>query len=152
LLLVPSGYIADRFGRNLPMALGLLLFPVSAMILTLARSPFAAVIWASIAAAGYVLCLPALSASLLDLSSSGNRGLLTGVSTSIQAIGLVVGPLLGGLLIDGLGPLAPLRASSGVMAIAFALGLVYGARTRGLYRERVHQSIAAEDLRRGSPG
>jgi len=145
-LLVPSGYIADRFGRNLPLGLGLVIFPVSLLLITLTRAPVLASLFACGAAVGYVLCLPALSASLLDLSSEGNRGLLTGFSTAIQAVGGVVAPPIGGLLIDGLpkttfhgfGPLAPFRASAALMAGTFLLALVYAGRTRHVYRDRVN--------------
>lgn len=141
LLLVPAGYLADRFGRNLPIGIGVFLFPASLLAVTLTRSPIGASLFSSFAAAGYVLMLPALSASLLDLSSSNNRGLLTGVSTSIQAIGLVVGPAIGGVLIDGYGPLAPFRAAVVIMLAAGLLVLIYARRTRTLYHERRQNAV-----------
>ena len=140
LLIVPSGYIADRFGRNLPIGLGLFLFAASLLLLTLTHSPLLSTLFATIAAVGYVLVLPAFSASLLDLSSSGNRGLLTGLSTSIQAIGLVVGPAVGGFLIDASGPLAPFRVAFAIVFVTGLLSIVYAGRTRAVYRERVQSA------------
>lgn len=140
LLLVPAGYVADRFGRNLPLTLGLVLFPLGLLAITFVRAPLVAVLWGCVAAVGYVLCLPALNASLLDVSTEQNRGLLTGVTTSIQAVGLVVGPPIGGALIDGFGPLAPFRAAVGVVLIALCLATIFSGRTRHLYRDKLRQA------------
>jgi MFS family permease len=137
LMLVPAGYVADRFGRNLPLLVGLLLFPCGLLAITFVREPLVAMLWGCVGVIGYVLCLPALNASLLDVSTERNRGLVTGVSTSIQAIGLVIGPIIGGALIDLFGPLAPFRAAVVVILAAFCLAIVYAARTRHLYREKL---------------
>ncbi|HZQ34505.1 MAG TPA: MFS transporter [Dehalococcoidia bacterium] len=141
-LLVPSGYLADRAGRNLPLGFGIVVFAASIFLLSFTREAAMAMLFACGAAVGYVLCLPSLSASLIDLSKTGNRGLLTGVSTAIQAIGGVIGPPIGANLIDGFGPLSPFRGSAAVMAVTFLIALVYMARTRGLYRLRVAETSA----------
>jgi DHA1 family multidrug resistance protein-like MFS transporter len=129
-LLMPAGYLADRVGRVPPMVGGLLVFGLCVILLPQTRAPAVASAIASVAVAGYVVSLPALSASLLDVSNDGNRGLLTGLTTSIQAIGIVVGPLIGGAAVDGFGPLAPFRLSAAMIAVAVALALLYGLRLR----------------------
>lgn len=139
-LLVPAGYFADRFGRTLPLLSGLLLFPAGLLALSFVRQPLPAVLWGCVAVVGYVLCLPALSASLIDVSTAENRGLLTGVSASIQAVGLVVGPPIGGALIDGFGALAPFRAAVVVVLVAFCLATIYSGRTRNLYHEKLQHA------------
>ncbi len=144
-LLVPSGYLADRVGRNLPLGAGLVVFAASIFLLSFTHSPVVASLFACCAAVGYVLCLPALSASLIDLSKTGNRGLLTGISTAIQAIGGVIGPPLGGAMIDSFGALSPFRLSAAVMAGTFLVALVYMGRTRDLYKRRVAESSTPQD-------
>ncbi|MHB8577285.1 MAG: MFS transporter, partial [Dehalococcoidia bacterium] len=139
LLLVPAGYVADRFGRSLPLTVGLIVFPTSLAILTLTRTPVVAMLIATAAAIGYVLCLPALSATMLDLTTAETRGAVTGFTTSVQAIGGVIGPPVGGALVDSLGPLAPFRAAAGLLFLALALSLGYRALTRGLYNTREHR-------------
>lgn len=141
-LLVPSGYLADRLGRNLPLGAGIVIFAASIFLLSFTREAGVAMLFACCAAVGYVLCLPSLSASLIDLSKTGNRGLLTGVSTAIQAIGGVIGPPIGANLIDGFGPLSPFRGSAAVMAITLVIAAVYMGRTRDLYRLRMAESSA----------
>jgi DHA2 family multidrug resistance protein-like MFS transporter len=143
-LLVPSGYLADRAGRNLPLGFGLVIFTISVFSLSFTRSPAVALLLACCAAVGYVLCLPSLSASLIDLSKTGNRGLLVGISTAIQAIGGVIGPPLGGAMVDAFGPLSPFRGSAVIMAGTFVVALVYMGRTRDLYRRRVAESSAPQ--------
>ncbi|HLZ70407.1 MAG TPA: MFS transporter [Dehalococcoidia bacterium] len=148
-LLVPSGYLADRAGRNRPLAVGIVIFAASIFLLSFTRSPLVASFFACGAAVGYVLCLPALSASLIDLSKSGNRGLLTGISTAIQAIGGVIGPPIGAKLIDSFGALSPFRGAAAIMAVTFVVALVYIGRTRDLYRRRVAEAVtvSTRDLR-----
>ncbi len=141
-LLVPSGYLADRLGRTLPLGVGIVVFAGSIFLLSFTREAATAMVFACCAAVGYVLCLPALSASLIDLSKTGNRGLLTGVTTAIQAIGGVIGPPIGAKLIDSFGPLSPFRGSAAVMAATFLIAVVYMGRTRGLYRLRMAETSA----------
>ena len=128
-LLVPAGFLADRIGRVTPMASGLALFAVCLLAVPLTSSPLIACVIACIAAAGYVLSLPAISASLIDVSHQGNRGLLTGLSTSIQAVGIVLGPLIGrgGERVRTAGSF---RIAALIIAVAAALALLYGARMR----------------------
>jgi len=127
-LLVPAGYVADRLGRSLPMIVGLADFAICLVCISFTRTPWIACAIACVAAAGYVLSLPAINAALMDVSSVYNRGLLTGLTTSIQAIGIVIGPLVGGVAVDAFGPRAPFRLSAIVIVIALLLAVLYGRR------------------------
>jgi predicted MFS family arabinose efflux permease len=133
LTLIPSGVIADRFGRTTPMVLAAALWSVSMMALPWARSWWIVIPLASVAAFAYALGLPAWSASLIDLSTAGRRGLQVGVASAIQTVGLAVGPAAGGLLVAHLGALAPLRASAVLMSIVLLVSLAYRTRTAHSY-------------------
>lgn len=134
LTLIPSGVIVDRLGRTMPMLVAVTLWPLSILALSFSRGVPLVLLFASIAAFAYALGLPAWSASLIDLSSAGSRGLQVGVASALQAIGLAVGPAVGGLVIAALGPLAPFRLSAALMLLAALLTLVYRARARSLYQ------------------
>jgi len=133
LTLIPSGMIADRLGRSTPMVVAAALWSVSLMALPLARSSWSVVPLAAVAAFAYALGLPAWSASLIDLSTAGRRGLQVGFASAIQTVGLAVGPAAGGLLVAHLGALAPFRASAALMVLVLALSLAYRARAVRLY-------------------
>jgi MFS family permease len=134
LTLIPSGVIVDRFGRTMPMLVAVSLWPLSIVALSFSRGTPLALFFASIAAFAYALGLPAWSASLIDLSSAGSRGVQVGAASALQAIGLAIGPAVGGQTIAALGPLAPFRLSAALMLLAALLTLVYRARAGGLYR------------------
>lgn len=136
-LLVPSGWLSDRIGRGIPLAAGLLLFALGLLLVGAAHDALTAVIAACVAAIGYVGAVPALNAYLLDLSGPDNRGLLTGVTTSIQALGGVIGPALGGALTSSLGARAPFRFAALLVLLTFLIAVPFAFRTRGLYRSKL---------------
>jgi MFS family permease len=133
LTLIPSGIIADALGRGAPMVLAAALWTVSVLALALVRAVPLAVLFATVAAFAYALGLPAWSASLIDLSMAGRRGLQVGLASAVQAIGLAVGPAAGGLMIENLGALAPFRFSAALMLVVLALSVAYRARVAGTY-------------------
>jgi MFS family permease len=131
--LIPSGVISDRFGRSVPMVVAAALWTASLVALPLTRSPWLAVPFSAVAAFAYALGLPAWSASLIDLSTAGRRGLQVGLASAVQTVGLAVGPAAGGLLVANLGALAPFRCSAVLMAAVLILSLAYRSRTARLY-------------------
>jgi MFS family permease len=133
LTLVPSGVIADRLGRSTPMVLAAALWSASLLVLPLARASWSVVPLAAVAAFAYALGLPAWSASLIDLSTAGRRGLQVGLASAIQTVGLAVGPAAGGLLVAHLGVMAPLRASAAIMVLVLVLSLAYRTRASRHY-------------------
>lgn len=124
LTLIPSGLIADRVGRTLPILLSVLLWSAAVLSLTFTRSVPLAIAFASVAAFAYALGLPAWSAALVDFSKSGSRGLQVGLAAAVQAIGLAVGPALGGELVSRFGTRAPFRVSAAIMLLAALLALL----------------------------
>lgn len=133
LTLIPSGIIADALGRSMPMVIAAALWPAALFALALTRSVPLALLCAAVAAFAYALGLPAWSASLIDLSTAGRRGLQVGLAAAVQAIGLAVGPAAGGLLVANFGALAPLHTSAALMLVVLALSLAYKARAGQTY-------------------
>ena len=101
------GAIGDRFGRKLPMAIGLL---VSGMvILVLPHAPsllLLAVLWA-VEALAFTASVPAEEALVADLSGHQQRGESFGLYTFASGLGAVFGPLVGGWLYDQVGHAVP---------------------------------------------
>jgi MFS family permease len=71
----------------------------------------------------YALTAPAWLALVSELAPPGRLGLALGASETVQGLGLVLGPLLGGLLWDGLGPRAPFIASAVVLTAGTVIAL-----------------------------
>jgi MFS family permease len=143
LTLIPSGVISDRFGRSTPMVVAAALWAVALFLLTLTRSWMIVVPLATVAAFAYALGLPAWSASLIDLSTAGRRGLQVGIASAIQTVGLAAGPAIGGLLVAHLGVFAPLHVSAAVMAVVLCLSVAYRTRASHGYVLIQHEAVSA---------
>lgn len=133
LVLIPSGIIADALGRSIPMLVAAAAWPLTLIALTLTRSLPLAIVFATMAALAYGLGLPAWSASLIDLSTAGRRGLQVGFATAVQGIGLAVGPAIGGEIVSQFGTLAPFRFSAALMVLVLGLTVAYRTRSGRLY-------------------
>jgi DHA1 family multidrug resistance protein-like MFS transporter len=108
------GAVGDRFGRKLPMAVGLLVS--SAVILFLPHAPsllVLAVLWA-VEALAFTAAVPAEEALVADLSGSEQRGESFGLYTFASGLGAVIGPLVGGWLYDYAGHSVPFYFTAGL--------------------------------------
>jgi len=74
--------------------------------------------------ASYALSSPAWLALMSEAAPPGGTGMVMGASETAQGAGLIIGPVLGGLLYDALGPRAPFVAS----AVLLTLGTVVAIR------------------------
>ncbi|MGA2164762.1 MAG: MFS transporter [Solirubrobacteraceae bacterium] len=166
LALVPVGLLADRFGRKLLYTYGFAVFTLGSVLCGLAP----ALGWL-IAARG----LQGLGAAMLQANSVAliveslpprmlPRGL--GVQGAAQAVGLALGPAIGGLLLalGGWQLIFLVNLPAGLLGIALAWVLLPRSRTadgqlRGAGQdEPLHvagagaPNGASEELRRGDPG
>ncbi len=127
------GRIADKVGRKLPIAAGLLISGLSSLLLP-SLSELVAIIglWALLPvvalwmseAAGFSAATPAEQALVADISGS-RRGAAFGVYTFALSMGQVLGPLVGGQLYDRVAPSAPFYTNTIVLwAGALTLMLV----------------------------
>src|SRR4051812_20534139 len=101
-LLLTAGSLADRFGRRLLFAIGIVAFTLGSLLCGVAQSPT----WLSLARAfqgigGAIMF--ATGHALLSSSFQGReRGTAFGVFGAITGIAVAVGPVLGGALTSGL--------------------------------------------------
>jgi MFS family permease len=136
-----AGAISDRVGRNRMAAIALALhgFSVALIVLSPHSTLFLAYILLGI---GQAASVPTIEALIADFTTPKNRGLVFGVLVT-SGLGLgALGPLLSGLLIDGLGGtlaayqtcLYMLACLTGVAAILMAFSSKV-ARGLGLIKE-----------------
>src|SRR3954453_8610617 len=101
-LLLTAGSLADRFGRRLLFAIGIVVFTLGSLLCGTAQSPN----WLSLARAfqgigGAIMF--ATGAALLSSAFRGReRGAAWGVFGAVTGIAVAVGPVLGGALTSGL--------------------------------------------------
>jgi MFS family permease len=124
------GKVADRVGRKLPIAIGLITSGASSAIVpslsglvpfinNWALVPLVG-LWASEAAA-FSAATPAEQALVADMSGGDKRGTAFGLYTFALSMGQVVGPLLGTQLYERVDPSAPFYVNTIVLWIGALL-------------------------------
>ncbi len=127
---VPAGHTADRRPRWQPLAAGQLLAAAGLLALGATDAlPVAAAI-ALFVFLGNVFSVPAWNAAMMDLAPPERRGMLVGLAVAVSGLGLTLGPVLGGTVVEHFGPLATFRASAVLSVATAAAAAAYGLRLR----------------------
>ena len=123
---VPGGRLADRIGRPRTVMWGMAMASAGMWMLPLAGRGNLAVLGVAALLLGgsYAVSSPAWLALMSEAAPSGSTGMVMGASETAQGAGLVIGPLLGGILYDSLGPQIPFVASAALLTAGAALAIV----------------------------
>jgi MFS family permease len=119
-----AGLLLDRWGRRPLFILGMLVGVLSIVGSALVRGfwPFLltrlawGIAWTLINVGGLTV--------VLDVSTSANRGRLTGLYNTWMLAGLALGPLVGGFLVDRVGFRAGLLVCAAIAAVGLAVAFV----------------------------
>jgi MFS family permease len=129
-LLVPVGRLADRHGRKLLYLYGFGLFTAASAACGLAWSLGALIAFRVAQAAGAAL-LQANSVALVTTSAPPDRARAAlGMQAAAQALGLALGPTVGGVLVDAAGWRWVFWVNVPVGVVALAAGRLLLPRTR----------------------
>jgi multidrug resistance protein len=103
----PSGVLSDHVGRKKVIVMGLGVNGVFTAVISFARS-FTTIVLPSVArAVGLGMILPSMNALVTSLTTKEKRGKVMGIFSASRNLGLVAGPLLGGVAFDALSVQAP---------------------------------------------
>jgi EmrB/QacA subfamily drug resistance transporter len=96
------GKLADLFGRKAIMTVGMALFLVGSTLCGLAQSMGTLIAFRALQGLGAGAVLPVAITIVGDLYELKERGRVQGILSSIWGVAGIFGPLVGGLLVDGL--------------------------------------------------
>jgi len=119
-----AGHIADRWGKMRSVSVGMVMGSLGVWLLPL--SPRLTLLAASAVLLGvsYALSMPAWHALVSELAPPGRTGLAMGAAQTAQGLGLVLGPLLGGIMWDTLGHRSPFFGAAALLTVGTAVSLL----------------------------
>ena len=135
-LLILAGALSDRYGRRRIYAIGLAGFAITSGLCGLAPSLEVLVVSRLLQGAAGALMVPGALSIITQTFSEAERGRAFGLWTSATAALALVGPLVGGLLVDTIGWRIAFLVNVPVLAIALAITLRHVAESRDVDARR----------------
>lgn len=99
-LMLSFGRLADMIGKKLIYTSGFVVFTVGSVLVGLSPSVSWLIAFRIVQAIGGAMILALGMAIITEAFPAGERGKALGISGAIVSVGIVVGPTLGGILID----------------------------------------------------
>src|SRR5882757_914661 len=99
-VMLPAGLLGDRFGRRRMLIVGLAVFLGGALLGTLAHDPEPVIIARTVMGVGAAFIMPLSLSVIPSLFGAKERPKAVAITSTAMALGLPLGPILGGLLLE----------------------------------------------------
>jgi EmrB/QacA subfamily drug resistance transporter len=99
-LLIPAGRLADNIGRRTLFLAGLALFGISSLGCAIAPTLSALLVCRALQAVGAAVLLPTSLSLALPVFAQHERGTAVGIWAAVGAFAALIGPIMGGLLVE----------------------------------------------------
>src|SRR5215211_7821598 len=129
-LLLVFGTLGDRFGRKLALQSGISIFGIASLGALVADSADQVILVRAAMGIGAALIMPATLSIIANLFSGEERGKAIGIWAALAAIGIGLGPLAGGLLLEWFAWSSVFVLNVPFAAVALLLGIRYVPESR----------------------
>jgi EmrB/QacA subfamily drug resistance transporter len=129
-LLLTAGTLGDRFGRKRALQAGLLLFGGSSLAVLVVNTSGQLIAVRSLMGIGGALIMPATLSIISNVFPREERAKAIGIWAAFAAIGVGLGPLFGGLLLEWFSWESVFLLNVPVTAVALAAGVVLVPNSR----------------------
>ncbi len=99
-LLLTMGALGDRYGRKRALQAGLLIFGLSSVVAAFAGTNAQLIAARAVMGVGGALIMPSTLSIIVDVFPREEQGKAIGVWTGMAALGIAIGPALGGWLLE----------------------------------------------------
>lgn len=99
-LILVAGSLSDAFGRIRILRIGLVLFGVASVAITLAPDPVFLVVARGVQGVAGALLVPSSLALITSTFEGKARGRAIGIWTGLTSVAMIIGPLVGGVFVD----------------------------------------------------
>jgi EmrB/QacA subfamily drug resistance transporter len=129
-LLLTMGALGDRFGRARALQVGLIIFGVSSLAAPLATEMTHLIAVRVAMGVGGALIMPSTLSVIANVFPPGERAKAITVWAGVSGLGVGLGPLVGGLLIENFEWSAVFLLNVPIVVVALALGFVLVPESR----------------------
>ncbi|MFD6353179.1 MFS transporter [Nocardia tengchongensis] len=133
-LLLTTGSLSDRFGRRLVMVLGLVLFGAASLLAAYASSPEMLIAGRVVMGIGGALIMPSTLSILITVFDEQERPKAIAAWSSVAMIGMVGGPVLGGVMLEHLWWGAVFLMNVPIAAVAIVAAMTLMPESKGSAR------------------
>jgi len=129
-LLLVFGTLGDRYGRKLALQAGVSIFGLASLGALVADSADALIAVRALMGIGAALIMPATLSIIANVFSGPERGKAIGIWAALAAVGIGLGPLAGGLLLEWFDWSSVFMLNVPFAAVALLLGIRYVPESR----------------------
>lgn len=129
-LLLTMGSLGDRFGRRRALQVGLVVFGLSSFFAAYAESSAQLIAARALMGIGGALIMPSTLSILTDVFPREERGKAIGIWAGVAGLGIGLGPLTGGLLLEHFWWGSVFFINIPIVVLALAAGLVLVPESR----------------------